>query len=296
VATYWYQRIKNVDEVVQRATAPVSDARLRYITNAKYSGMFKDEPEILQAFVNSDVPFSVAQRTMAEISKEKAKQRKSMMEQAGYTSNNIPADWQDAYSDAELTQPTFNPKPVAPPPQKGFWGSVVDAGKSVLSGAVEGLNAAFSPVSVPLAAGSAAPDTNQERWLQNNDFIKSIPVIGQTGVALAEGAIDWAKGVNIVGLGERELTNSQKEDFRRAGYDPDSRKSRYAYYYQQFNGHRQPVVDDEVNKLKNEFAPQKVDMARELITPYATWRVSLPRRRTSHAVWPRSHRNLRMAC
>ena len=266
MATYWYQRIKNVDEVVQRATAPVSDARLRYITNAKYSGMFKDEPEVLQAFVNADVPFSVAQRTMAEMSKEKAKQRKSLMEQAGYTTSSMPQDWNDAFSDAELTQPTFNPKPVQPPAQKGFWGQITDLGKTALSGAMEGLNAAFSPISVPLAAGSAAPDTNQEAWLQNNDVIKSIPVIGQTGAALAEGVIDWAKGVNIVGVGNRELTDNQKADFRRAGYDPDSRTSRYAYYYQQFNGHRQPVVDDEVNRLKNEFAPQKVDIARELVT------------------------------
>src|SRR5687768_9387071 len=134
MATYWYQRIKNVDEVVQRATAPVSDARLRYITNAKYSGMFKDEPEILQAFVNADVPFSIAQRTMAEMSKEKAKQRKALMEQAGYTASNMPAEWTDAYSDAELTQPTYNPKPTAPMAQKGFWQQVTDLGKTALSG------------------------------------------------------------------------------------------------------------------------------------------------------------------
>lgn len=268
MATYWYQRIKNVDEVVQRATAPVSDARLRYITNAKYSGMFKDEPEILQAFVNSDVPFSVAQRTMAEISKEKAKQRKDLMEQAGYTTNSMPKDWNDAYSDSQLTQPSFNPKPVAPkaPAEKGFFGQLADMGKTIFSGAIEGLNAAFSPISVPLAAGSAAPDTAPENWIKNNDYIKSIPVVGQTGAALAEGLIDWTKGLNIVGIGERPLTDAQKEDFRRAGYDPDSRVSRYAYYYQQFNGHRNPVSDDTINKLKNEFTPQKVDLARELVT------------------------------
>lgn len=265
--TWWFQRIKNVDEVVSRATAPVSDARLRYITTAKYSGMFKDEPEVLQAFVNADVPFSIAQRTMAEMSKQKAKQRKALMEQAGYSVSNMPQDWADAFSDSELTQPTFNPpaKP-APQPQKGFWGQVTDLGKSALSGVMEGLNAAFSPISVPLAAGSAAPDTNQERWLQENEFIQSIPVVGQTGVALAEGVMDWAKGVNIVGVGERQLTETQKEDFRRAGYDPESRKSRYAYYYQQFNGHRTPVVDDEISKLKTEFEPYKVDLARELVT------------------------------
>jgi hypothetical protein len=266
VATYWYQRIQNVDEVVQRATAPVSDARLRYATNAKYSGMFKDEPEVLQAFINADVPFSVAQRTMAEMSKEKAKQRKALMEQAGYTASSMDPSWTDAYSDAELTQPIYNPRPTAPMAQKGFWGQVTDLGKSALSGVMEGLNSAFSPISVPLAAGSAAPDTAQERWLQDNEAIQSIPVIGQTGVAFAEGVVDWAKGVNIIGIGERELTDSQKADFRRAGYDPESRKSRYAYYYQQFNGHRNPVVEDEITKLKNEYAPQKVDIVRELVT------------------------------
>lgn len=266
MATYWYQRIKNVEEVVQRATAPVSDARLRYITNAKYSGMFKDEPEILQAFVNTDVPFSIAQRTMAEMSKEKAKQRKAMMEQAGYTAQSMPEDWTNAFSDAELTQPKFNPKPVTPQPQKGFWEQVTNVGKTALSGVMEGLNTVFSPISVPLAAGSAAPDTAEEKWLQENDWVKSIPVLGQTGVALAEGISDWAKGVNIVGIGGRELTANQKADFLRAGYDPESRTSRYAYYYQQFNGHRQPVVEDEITRLKNEYNPHKVDMARELIT------------------------------
>ena len=267
MATYWYQRIPNPDQVIQRATAPVSDARLRYITNAKYSGMFKDEPEVLQAFVNADVPFSIAQRTMAEMSKAKAKQRKDLMEQAGYTTSSMDPSWTDAYSDAELTQkPVFNPRPTAPMAQKGFFGQLADLGKTALSGVMEGLNATFSPISVPLAAGSAAPDTNQERWLQDNEIIHSIPVLGQTGVALAEGVIDWAKGVNIIGIGNRELTASQKEDFRKAGYDPESRKSRYAYYYQQFNGHRNPVSEDEVNKLKNEFTPQKVDIVRELVT------------------------------
>ena len=67
----WWQRIADPDAVVKRATAAVSDRRVRYITAARSSGLFQDEPEVLQAFVNADVPLSVANRTMAEMTKIK---------------------------------------------------------------------------------------------------------------------------------------------------------------------------------------------------------------------------------
>lgn len=76
---YWWQRISDPDAVTTRAQAPVTNARLRFATAANYAGMFRDEPEILQAFTNADVPFAVANRTMAEISKRKSLIQRELM-------------------------------------------------------------------------------------------------------------------------------------------------------------------------------------------------------------------------
>jgi len=286
VATYWYQRIQNPDAVVQRATAPVSEPRLRYIANAQWSGMFRDEPEVLQAFVNADVPFAVAQRTMAEIGREKARQRKILMENAGYTQSQMDPSWVSAAQDATPPQPQISAahtlrdqlavdmaqrSTVATRGERGFWGSVVDVGKGIVGGAVEGLNRAFSVVSSPLAAGSALPDTNQERYLnQFGDLQEKIPVFGQlgnVGIAGAEGIIDYAKGLNSLLFGvDPKYGQTQQQDMQRAGYDPNSFKSRYSYYYQEFNGKRQPVAERDIQKLKNDFNPAKVELARELVT------------------------------
>lgn len=79
MAKYWYQRIANPDAVTTAATAPISDKPLKFITASRASGLFKDEPEVLQAFVNADVPFAVANRSMAEIANKKAEDRKSVV-------------------------------------------------------------------------------------------------------------------------------------------------------------------------------------------------------------------------
>lgn len=274
---YWYQRISNPDAVVKRATAPVSQPRLQYMAAAQYQGLFRDEPEVLQAFINADVPFSVAQRTMAEISKEKARKRKILMENAGYSADSMDQPWNEAYNDAQRTAGLPNPgtpgvpPQVAPKPERGFWGNVVDAGKSVLGGAVEGLNKTFSIISSPLAAGSALPDTAQEKALEDFGNLQGkIPVfgaLGNIGLAAAEGIIDYSKGINAQLFGiDPKYGQTQQQDMTRAGYDPSSFASRYAYYYQEFNGKRKPVSEGDIQRLKNQYGPVRVELARELVT------------------------------
>lgn len=260
--TYWYQKIQNPDAVIQRAAAPVNNEGLRFVTAARASGVFRDEPEVLQAFVNARVPFGVANRTMAEITKAKAKQKKSLMSQAGYSSDMLTFDENEAVFDAEKDRPN----PAAPPQGQGFWGSLVNAGKNAFTGAVELLNKVASPVTAPLAAGSAQPDTAQEKWLQDNEVLQSIPVLGQTGVALVEGIADWAKGVNIVLGIDREVTPEQAAMMKQAGYAPEDWKSRYSYYYQKFGDNRRPIADKDIAVLKNQFNPAMVDVGVELVS------------------------------
>lgn len=277
---YWYQRIPDPDAVTTRATAPISDKRLRFAATANYDGMFRDEPEVLQAFINADVPYSVAHRTMAEISRQKMRIQRELMNQAGYTDASRPQGAIDGEVEAakeSKPNPLIVPatqmaitnatKNLDPRKEQGFFGNIVDAGKSVVGALGEGLQASFSPVAVPLAAGSAQQNTAQEEWLRNNDVIKSIPIVGQTGVALAEGVIDYAKGLtNILGVSSSGgISDAQKKDMRDAGYDPDSLVSRYSYYYKSFNGKRTPVAENDIEKLKNKFNPLKVEMARELV-------------------------------
>jgi hypothetical protein len=273
----WWQRIADPDTVVKRATSAVSDRRVRYVTAARASGLFQDEPEVLQAFVNADVPFSIANRTMAEISKVKAKNRRTLYTNAGYGNESMTQSQIDEEADAKAdSQPmSFSgqeEKTIQRTQQQSepsFWGHLAGLGETIVGGIGDVLNAASSPLSVPKRIGSAMPDTEAEKWLKNNDWIKSIPVLGQTGVTLAESALDWTKGASNLVAGDAGgdvISAQQQQQMRGAGYDPSSRASRYAYYYEGFNQKRKPVADDDVAKLKNEYDPNKVQLAVELVT------------------------------
>jgi len=279
--TQWWQRIADPDAVVKRASAPVSDRRVRYITAARSSGLFQDEPEVLQAFVNADIPLSVANRTMAELTKVKAKQRRELYTAAGYGNESMTPTQANAEQDAKADD--LNPVlsgvlnsramqgAIARTSEKepSFWGHLAGLGESIVGGAADVLTAVASPISVPLAAGSAQPDTAQEKWAQENLGRNVVPAYGAMGRViggLTEGVMDWAKGTNIVLGIDRESSPEQQEQMRGAGYDPNSTASRYAYYYETFNQKRKPVADKDVAKLKNEFDPGRVQLAVELVT------------------------------
>lgn len=280
----WWQRIADPDAVVKRATSAVSDRRVRYITAARSSGLFQDEPEILQAFVNADVPLSVANRTMAELTKVKAKQRRSLYTTAGYGNESMTQAQTDQEADAKQDDIQLNPvlsgvanssamqgaiQRSAKQEEPGFWGHVAGIGESIVGGLGDALTAASSPIQVPKAIGAAMPDASAEKWVKENEWIQSIPVLGQMGVTLAEGVFDWSKGASNLIAGDAGgdvISEQQKQQMRGAGYDPNARASRYAYYYEGFNQKRKAVADDDVAKLKNEYDPNKVQLAVELVT------------------------------
>ncbi len=275
----WWQRIADPDTVVKRATAAVSDRRVRYVTAARASGLFQDEPEVLQAFVNADVPLSVANRTMAEISKIKAKQRRQNYTNAGYGTESMTQSQVDEEADAKsgdtLTFSAGENKAMQGAIQRptdegpGFWGHLAGLGETVVGGLGDVLGAIASPISVPLAAGAAQPDTAQEKWAQENlgkNVIPAYGLLGKAAGALTGSVMDWAKGVNIVAGIDRDASPQQQAQMRGAGYDPNSATSRYAYYYESFNQKRKPVADKDIDRLKNEYDPGKVQLAVELVT------------------------------
>lgn len=285
----WWQRIADPDSVVKRATSAVSDRRVRYITAARSSGLFRDEPEILQAFVNADVPLSVANRTMAEITKVKAKQRRERYTTAGYGNESMTQNQIDEEADAKADE-TVNPMIASAANSRlmqasiqrssdkgpGFWGHLAGLGESIVGAAGDALTAISSPLQVPRAIGGAMPDSQAEKFVKESDAIQSLPVLGQMGVTLTESVFDWTKGVsNLLGnkvteqtglLGSQELSEAQQQQMKGAGYDPTSRVSRYAYYYESFSQKRRAVADDDISKLKNQYDPGKVQLAVELVT------------------------------
>lgn len=277
---YWYQKIADPDAVTTRAQAPISNPRLRFAATAAASGMFRDEPEILQAFINADVPFSVANRTMAEIGKQKALQRRNLMDQAGYTTASSSQNEIDGEVDAAKAAPA-KPNPlivpgsqlvinemvkgqaVDPRKEQGFFGNIVDAGKGIIGALGEGLTTTFSPIAVPLAAGSAQADSSFERMIGQPRA--GMDGMSAAGISAVSSVIDFAKGIGAL-TGMTSIDPNQNRDMQQAGYDPKSGASRYAYYYQAFNGKRNPVSEDDIAKLKNKYDPTKVELARELIT------------------------------
>ncbi len=275
----WWQRIADPDTVVKRATSAVSDRRVRYITAARSSGLFQDQPEVLQAFVNADVPLSVANRAFAEMSKDAARKKRNLYTTAGYGNEAMTPAQRDAEVDARMDEkPNLAVQAAGNSPLMratvrdagtGFWGHVAGLGETIVGGIGDALQAISSPLAVPRRIGGAMPDTDAEKWLKGNEWVQSIPVVGQTGVALAESVYDWSKGVsNLVAgsSGGDDVSAEQQKQMRGAGYDPSSRASRYAYYYEAFNQKRKPVADDDIARLKNEFDPQKVNLAVELVT------------------------------
>lgn len=148
--------------------------------------------------------------------------------------------------------------------------------KKAGEGLIEGAGAIMSPVTASAQAGYAS-DTALDRGL--NSIVEgahNIPVAGDilgpasaavTGlIGLPANLIEGAGKLGGGGLGSPiPISNQQRKDMRRAGYNPDEFTSRYAYYYQSFGNKRSPVSDSDVAKLKNQFDPGDVDAAREIV-------------------------------
>lgn len=245
-----------VSSRVRRQRAIIADTRLR------------DEPHIAAAFLNANVPMAVAARADAEYSVVKARKQESILGAAGMFAG------ASARGRAALTRGTgggigvFGAGSVRG--EGGdfwsgvgdFWSGAVGVGKTVVGGLIDALNIAASPITVPIAASRAEDRPYGEfvaPWQLSEEDRKE-PTLGRDPISFLLG-----RGAGLI-LGTQELSDAQKADMRRAGYDPDSFVSRYAWYYDDLDPSSKAVSDDDVRVFKQEFDPIKVDLAREIIT------------------------------
>ncbi|WP_434439722.1 hypothetical protein [Lentzea sp. E54] len=282
---YWYQKVGDPDALVQAATAPVSDQRIRAATAIRYAGAFQDEPEVAQALVNSNVPTALAMRAFQGYSATKKQKVAEIAQAAGYGSKSQEQERKPV----EATKPEGDGMP--------WWGpnifnpvtkvvanaatAVVDAGKATVGAIGDALNIIASPITASVQAGYASESVVDDALQGANEAVRGVPVVGDLfggPVAAVTGLAGFAANVfeganNIAQLGQadetgrvpQQLSDQQVADMRRAGYDPDSWTSRYAYYFQEIGDKRSPVSDSAVAKLKQQFNPSDVDAAREIV-------------------------------
>lgn len=227
--------------------------------------------------VNANVPTALAMRAFQGYSATKKQKVADIAASAGYG----PKSTEPERKPVEATKPDESSMPWWVPdyffsPVGKVLGAVAGAAKSVGEGLLEGLNYVASPLTASAQAGYAS-DNTVDRTLQSaNDAVRGVPVVGD----LFGGPVSALTGIpgfvsNVIegglkiGTGASSptdlLSGDQQADMRRAGYDPNSAVSRYAYYFQEIGDKRSPVSDTAVAKLKQQFDPGDVDAAREIV-------------------------------
>lgn len=271
-------------------------ARSREMAAVIASTTLRDQPQIAAAFLNSNVPLSIARRADAEFKLVKNRQVVGQAQQQGTT----PAltreqldmaeaeKRQRAYDEggwdafgqfnADIWNTLTDPIPGA---IQTVVGGTVNELKQIPSRTLQGINALISPIVVPFSAGranQAAPDRadTPEEWqalMDEQDRLRQ-----RFSNSLTEG--DWptgggaqdltaefplTKGVRSL-IGADELTPTQQQDMTRAGYDPNSFFSRYAWYYDAMEAGQRAVADSDIRYFEQEYPARDVQSVREIIT------------------------------
>lgn len=289
----FYKRDSGINEAIaprmREMRAVIADTRL------------KDEPSVAAAFLNSNVPVSVAQRIDLEYRRVKAGAQQQLAGAQGMP-NNI--DRQTALT------------PMPPKPPERSWmqdpvgvtlgtlgdigGGALDAaagfGRGIVTGIFEAANATFSPLTVPVAAGLANsplnPNETQYNLVRPGDPRAPAPTAPPNKWALAEAARNGdknaeaelsqlpsaqlpnnrqnviASGVQSV-IGTRPLTPGQQADMRSQGFDPESFGDRYSWYYSSMEPGQKAIADSDVEYFSQVYDPAKVQLTREILTSNA---------------------------
>lgn len=291
----WYVTIPNPDALIAEATRPVNDARLKFASLARQSGTFQDEPQAVAAFMRAGTPFGVAQRAYADFRASTLSQRANTWQNAGYgplmqpntLNNEVKSQVQQqkqqlAQQGEQMRQQMIQPEEFSFL-DKALMGisslfstqaqNAKDIGEHVVSTLGEIGTGIGSLVTVPAGMGAASREYDESERNRPAEIAKlrnEHPELTGAGnlelsTGLLSGIKDFARGLGTI-VGVNDISDTQKQDMRKAGYDPDSWKSRYAYYYQSFNSKRKPVSDEDVRALKKEYDPRDVDLAREIVT------------------------------
>jgi hypothetical protein len=253
----------------------------------------REEPQIAAAFLNGNVPYSLAQRAARQYQVVKDQAAVNTLNKAGMPGQvtaqqkastgppavpvppeNTASIWGDASNpwDAfvHATTTLFGgyDQLAAQLPGVPTTDSILQGAKAVPKKILEGGAFAWSPVQVPVSQTMA----NQRQIADpaaleaaGRDFAG--PVGGAIGGALG-GAINAAGPAltNLPFVGQDFLDPNQKADMQRSGYDPNSWASRYAWYFEGMDAGQRAVAEADVRQLKQKYDPEKVDAVREIIT------------------------------
>lgn len=256
------------------------DKRARHYAAVLADTHLADEPQIAAAFLNSNVPYSIAQRVSRQYQIVKDQAAVNVMGKGG-----VPGQ-----ATAQQKAATGPPPVPVPEQDSSFWGSsgnpwdaFVNANNSIMNawnqgpGAVPGvptvdsalqglksvpkailggMSAAWSPVQVPVTQTLAnlAPAPGGKEAVGGGflgDLVNTyLPVTN----ALASN------------VDPDFMQPGQQQDMKRAGYDPNNFASRYAWYYDAMDAGQRAVAESDVRALKQKYDPEKVEAVREIIT------------------------------
>lgn len=236
-------------------------------------------PELGAAVMRSGMDFATARHLDVADQAMRAQKQRDLIQKGGLSQQMVPGTLAAPAAAAD--------KPKKEDEGGGVFSAIGDlfqgawnVGKGIFDGVMEGLNFISSPLHAPLRAGMAQEDTALERGLKSglattdqqskaNEILSKhglLPAVNPLGVAgaAAEGAIDWAKGAGTLIAGG--VPGSQRADMGRAGLDPTSFIDRWRWYMDQESSPGRVVIEDAVADLKQKYSPEKVDLARQVIT------------------------------
>lgn len=271
------------------------DKRSRHYAAVLADTHLRDEPQLAAAFLNANVPYSIAQRINRQYQVVKDQAANNVMTAAG-----VP-------NAATAQQKASGPPATPPPPPGDYWSldpgnlwdtfvktnnQIYDAangwaartpGVPTLDTAMEGLR------SVPKAVMTVPNMLYSVIQSPLSQTLANTPEYKPGGQGAVKGALSDAAGggllgdivgglgsvalptvmgatTNLPGVGQGSVSEPQKQDMLRNGYDPNSWASRFGWYYDSMDAGQRAVSDSDVRQLKQEYDPEKVDAAREIIT------------------------------
>lgn len=243
--------VQGGDEAIERVANWNLNKNLQNVWLATEYTRLRETPEILAAAIKGGMSYPAMRRLDNALQAERATKVGQILDNAGIDRGMMDPR---TTSIAAARKAAVQRKAQVEAESNWFtdslswvWDRVVDAGEGLMTG----LGEVWELVRAPFAAGQA----------QFGEDVES------TGIPLVDFVMDpintyvagWS---NIIGGG---LKDTQKEDMRRAGYDPDSWTDRYGWYAD-LNDTHAAVNERVVNEAKNEFNPHKVDLVRELVT------------------------------
>lgn len=285
----WWATLQGGQEAADQVAQFSIDPSLASAWRTANQTRLAENPELAAAVTQSNVDYATARRLDAAFQASTAQKQSAIATDAGFSRQMVSPHVTGQAAAADAAQRQAQPAQSA---WYGQWGGLgmglqelgsavhpilqggFDLGKHMFENLVKGLRYVSSPVTVPVAAGMANQQDKPAQAMQGDPTKGNIATEGwkdYVGSFQSGFASVWNMAKNLgEGVGEvagfKSLSDPQKEDMRRAGYNPDEWSSRYAYYFDNSKHATHLAPDNVVKQAKQDYNPYKVDLAREIVT------------------------------